>query len=379
VAISLKPLSIRATMRRLAQEGHSGRLVVGAGAAELCVWWLDGAPIAARAADEAVALLRRWERTGRVTPGVAALRAAATRGDVEALYALAPSVERARQRDERFLEVLARVSRAPTTPTFEVGRAPPHGDVLLDLDALAVLDRAAAIGDAARRTLAVGHLKAGSHADDGIAAAVARAAAEPTTVQALAERLDAEPWTALAWLDAWTERGWFTAVREDGPEPSSRHEAFSGSLDKQRGGDRSAFLLDAEDEDRLELTEDSTTDSHLSAPSTAATALGQAEIRRHLVAINVTIDALRRDLPTLDAGVALQRVQARPLLHGAKLDDAGHLPTDWVLQAARRSPRGLSQARSDLDAFLDALEGLLPADRGRWATLLASARRAPPR
>ncbi len=376
MAISLKPLSVRATMRRLAQEGHSGRLVVGAGAAELCVWWLDGAPIAARAADEAVALLRRWERTGRVTPGVAALRAAATRGDVDALYALAPAVDRARQRDERFLEVLARVSRAPTTPTFDIGRAPPHGDVLLDLDPLAVLDRAAAIADAARRTLALAQLRAAEPADDPLAAHVQTSAREPTPVQALAERLDAEPWTALAWLDAWTERGWFAALHTQGDDQASRHEAFAGALDKKRGGDKSAFLLDAEDEDRLELTEDTTTDSHLSAPSTAATALGQAEIRRHLDAINAALVGLAREFPTLDAAAALDRVQSRPLLHGAKLTEAGHLPVDWVLQAARRSPRGLSQARGDLDAFLDALEALMPPERGRWATWIASARRA---
>ena len=82
-------------------------------------------------------------------------------------------------------------------------------------------------------------------------------------------------------------RGAFEAQPRD---DEARHEAFAGVMDKQRGGERSAFLLDAEDEDRLELTEDSTTDSHLSAPSTASTALGQAEIRRHVGAINQTLD-----------------------------------------------------------------------------------------
>lgn len=377
MAISLKPLSIRATMRRLAQEGHSGRLVVGAGAAELCVWWLDGAPIAARAADEAAALLHRWERTRRVNAGVAALRAAAARGDTETLYALAPTVDRARHRDERFLEVLARVSRAPTTPTFEVGRAPPHGDVLLDLEPLAVLERAAAIADAARRTLAARQLIAGAPADDPMAVDIQRISGSPTGVQALCESLDAEPWTALAWLDAWVQRGWLVAVHGESRDDEARHEAFAGVMDKQRGGERSAFLLDAEDEDRLELTEDSTTDSHLSAPSTASTALGQAEIRRHVGAINQTLDRLRREVPGLDFAVALRRVSGRSLLAGAAFDGEGHLPVEWVLQAARRSPRGLTDARADLDAFLDAIAEQLPAERGRWATLLASARHKP--
>jgi hypothetical protein len=79
----------------------------------------------------------------------------------------------------------------------------------------------------------------------------------------------------------------------------------------------------------------------------------------------------------LDFAVALRRVSGRSLLAGAAFDGEGHLPVEWVLQAARRSPRGLTDARADLDAFLDAIAEQLPAERGRWATLLASARHKP--
>ncbi len=280
-------------LQALSTKGASGRLTVGAGAAEASIYMLEGEIVAVRAADDAAVLVDRLAKVGLLpierARQLQAMQAMSLpilgRDGSDPILALlldqleGPEVERAL--DARFDEVLAAFLAQPGDAAFDGDAIPwahlvrTTGDTMAQLQRLSMLVTAALVIEP-RRLLAAGPGEPTSPVDQALLDALVGG---PLTAGDLVASLDWTDVVGRGRIASAIERGVLTDVVARPQERSlddaasedpaglpvvpadvddDQLEAFSGMDDHHRGGESRAgtFVQDAATLDRVELVED---------------------------------------------------------------------------------------------------------------------------
>lgn len=388
------------------ERGATARLLVGAGAAEIAVYLLDGQIVAVAAPGDTRQLIDRLAQSRRLPADRAEhLRAmlddspsdgaSAGRRPILDLLSqeVAPEVFEEVMR-QRFDENLSRFIGHRGTPLVEEGAAPWADNVLIGEPTTTLIARCSAAWALATaldesEALTGGPSPATSPFSRLALQAVHRA---PMTAGDLANAFDLEPIAARAVVQELRRRGVLAraeAASAGPPSPPVRAEtafttslgddeldAFSGELDRNRGGaTRSGtFVARSHHLDRVEIVDLGASSSEedraqrnregaYSAPSlTEADALAKIEVANDVTTALAKAVDLERGAPRGAAMIQLL-VDGRPrpyvpLFDNVRVSSAGALPARALLDNLRKRP-STEQRRLLNQGLLDLLDRAL--------------------
>lgn len=404
MAPSEQTVTTRALLEHI-EQGHTGRIAVGAGSAEIALFLLDGNIVGCRASDDTTGMIDRLGNAGVVNPTrVRQLQAMVamslpilgrqTHDPILGLLSDEIGPQRFEQLLwERFEENVRRFVGHSGTPRFQDGVAPWCENVQVNHDTRTLLrtsmrswERASTLDD--RATVVSG---SGQPASDQESELLDHIADGPALVRELLKTLDMEQTAARELLSEMLERGVIAPHKQvnaaennesedfDGLVSADDLDAFGGEEDRHRGGGGGTFVTEAHNLDRVELididlnerTEPSASSLSFAAPTlTESDAVAKIEVANEVLAVlSGAIDTARGKLR--GATTVQLLVDGRPrhytaLFEGIRVSSTGGLPSGDLLLNLRRRPateqrRLLNQGMIDLlDRALDKAADELP-------------------
>jgi hypothetical protein len=392
------------TLHQQAERGATGRLVVGAGAAEIAVYLVDGHVLATATPGDARQLIERLARSGKLPKDRAEqLRAMLDDGGSEGatlsrqpiLDVLSQEVPEDVYEDvlrQRFDENLARFLGSRSTPRVEPGVVPWADNIQVGEPTTSMLIRCAqawsmagALDEAEQLvagprapTTPIGRLVVdalGAHARTpaelvrslDMESIAARAAIHDLRRRSVLAAAGAAPGRSIDPAAEEDDRAYTAAVSEDDLD------AFSGELDRVRGGEKTGtFVTRSHNLDRIEILDLATPDDSAAkaregayaAPSlTEADALGKIEVANDVLTTLAKAIDQEKGAPRGASTIQIL-VDGRPrpyvaLFEGVRVTSTGGLPSRSLLENLRRRPpseqrRLLNQGLLDLlDRSLD--------------------------
>lgn len=373
------------------QRRHSGRLCVGAGTGEVCLYLLDGELVGASAGDDAPAILEQLLRRRRFPPATQdALERAAEEGLAALLSALLDHQPDAVPEDllhARFQENLSRFLGNPGQPRFLETTALWTPNLAMGHDSDALIQGAL---DRWRLARSLDDAVALCAASDALPPALQRLLSEgPQLPAALVQQLGAEPIATRAVIARWVAEGLLTPAQTPSAQPTDAStrtsmlvgradlDAFAdeGSAREEAGG----FVTHKQHLDRVEVVDLSGLDPLSASRSSSrasqsgrsgrfvAPVLRTEDARSKIAVANDVLKAIARALHTHTQDNPLPRLQLlidghprgfSALFEGVSVQPNGGLPVDDLVARVQTRPEA-EQRRLLHQGLLDLLDRAL--------------------
>jgi len=365
-------------LKEHALRGHSGKVSVGAGSAQIDLFLLDGELIGSGAPDDLDHYVERLRTFGHLSEeATERLQDAGPRTSygpdprLAVLHRAVPRRVMDRYLRERFQENICRFIEHRGTPAFQETIAVWTENLQIGMPADRLIQRCQRMLTKARSVATRQYVIPGEGSFASPLADQAREAVKggPQRVAAVADALDLEPTAALAAVAKLLDNGVLakapnSAVPES-TEASSSHsvlssadlDAFRGDADLQRGGGRSGtFVTSSRNLDRVELGDLSgvITQRNESKPqadksrSFSARSLSEDEVAEKIEIANHVLGSLAQALDqTKGRGAGLRAVtrgltedpdMTGPLFRGIEPTVSGRLPQRALILNLRKRP-----------------------------------------